>query len=78
MISDFRKIKIIDLVCSIFYRKFHSHLLKFDGEGGWGIDEMNANTRLTLHEEKERLAAQLADVPKTQARLEELRTILGE
>ena len=59
-------------------RKFHSHLLKFDGEGGWGIDEMNANTRLTLHEEKERLAAQLADVPKTQARLEELRTILGE
>jgi len=39
---------------------------------------MNANTRLTLHEEKERLTAQLADVPKTQARLKELRSILGE
>lgn len=62
----------------LFYRKFHSHLLRFDGQGGWDIEEMNVTTRLTLQEEKVCLEAQLADVPKAQERLKEICYILGE
>ncbi|WFD26436.1 ATP-binding cassette long-chain fatty acid transporter pxa2 [Malassezia nana] len=55
--------------------KYHSHVLQYDGQGGYVFTELDADRRLQLQEEKQQLEQKLLLLPKWQERLEQLRAI---
>ena len=42
--------------------KFHSHLLQFDGQGGWTFNSFSSEVFTNLDEEKNQLEQQLSQV----------------
>eukprot|EP00127_Corallochytrium_limacisporum_P001361 Clim_evm17s53 gene=Clim_evmTU17s53 len=58
--------------------KFHSHILQFDGAGGYRFGLLDADSRLSLEDEKKHLESKLKDVPQLAERLRALCTDLGE
>jgi ATP-binding cassette, subfamily D (ALD), peroxisomal long-chain fatty acid import protein len=52
--------------------KYHSHILQFDGQGGYIFTKLDAELRLKLEDEKEELEVKLRQVPELERRLAEL------
>jgi ATP-binding cassette, subfamily D (ALD), peroxisomal long-chain fatty acid import protein len=52
--------------------KYHSHILQFDGQGGYIFTKLDADRRLKLEDEKEELEVKLRQVPELERRLAEL------
>lgn len=61
--------------------KFHTHLLQYDGEGGYRLSSLSDSTlgeRLSLADEKRQIEQKLNGVSQMKERLAELCQILGE
>ncbi|KIH60346.1 ABC transporter, ATP-binding protein [Ancylostoma duodenale] len=64
-----------------YHKKFHTHLLQYDGEGGYKLSCLSDTTigeRLSLSEEKRQIEGKLGEVSHMKERLAELCQILGE
>ncbi|KAG0144475.1 hypothetical protein CROQUDRAFT_659907 [Cronartium quercuum f. sp. fusiforme G11] len=55
--------------------KYHRLILQYDGQGGYCFTELDAEKRLALQEEKQALEQKLLEIPRLQARLEELEEV---
>merc|ERR1719369_1094090 len=58
--------------------KYHTHLLQFDGEGGWTFNSFSSEVYSGLGEERDRLEEKLAEVPRIEERLREIQAMIGQ
>ncbi|KAI8640593.1 ABC transporter transmembrane region 2-domain-containing protein [Parasitella parasitica] len=58
--------------------KYHNFILQYDGQGGYVFTKLDAQKRLALQEEKNAIEAKLLEVPKLQARIQELSELKKE
>lgn len=60
--------------------KFHTHLLQYDGEGGYSMSLLppSIKHRISLADEKRQIEERLSDVPLMKKRLKELCETLGD
>ncbi|EIE76971.1 hypothetical protein RO3G_01675 [Rhizopus delemar RA 99-880] len=52
--------------------KYHNFILQYDGQGGYVFTKLDAEKRLALQEEKNLIEQKLQEIPKLQARIQEL------
>jgi ATP-binding cassette, subfamily D (ALD), peroxisomal long-chain fatty acid import protein len=52
--------------------KYHTHILQFDGQGGFVFAKLDAERRLRLEDERDELEAKLRQVPDIERRIREL------
>lgn len=52
--------------------KYHSHILQFDGQGGYVFTRLDAERRMRLEDEREDLEVLLRQVPELERRVAEL------
>ncbi|CAH7673551.1 ABC transporter transmembrane region 2-domain-containing protein [Phakopsora pachyrhizi] len=55
--------------------KYHKYILQYDGQGGYCFTKLDVDKRLALQEEKQALEQKLLEIPKLEARIEELEQI---
>ncbi|ORZ20358.1 ABC transporter transmembrane region 2-domain-containing protein [Absidia repens] len=55
--------------------KYHNYILQYDGQGGYIFTKLDAEKRLKLQEEKTSIETKLLEIPKLEARLQELKEI---
>ncbi|CAO3615135.1 unnamed protein product [Cunninghamella echinulata] len=55
--------------------QYHNYILQYDGQGGYVFTKLDAQKRLELQEEKNTIEAKLLEIPKLEARLQELKEI---
>ncbi|CAO3592458.1 unnamed protein product [Absidia cylindrospora] len=53
--------------------KYHNYILQYDGQGGYIFTKLDAEKRLKLQEEKTSIETKLLEIPKLEARLQELK-----
>ncbi|CAO3622499.1 unnamed protein product [Cunninghamella blakesleeana] len=53
--------------------QYHNYILQYDGQGGYVFTKLDAQKRLALQEEKNTIEAKLLEIPKLEARLQELK-----
>ncbi|KAF9995432.1 hypothetical protein BGZ80_006717 [Entomortierella chlamydospora] len=58
--------------------QYHNYILQYDGQGGYVFTKLDAERRLALQEERQVLEHKLAEIPKIEQRLEDLRNLIQE
>ncbi|RUS17282.1 ABC transporter transmembrane region 2-domain-containing protein [Endogone sp. FLAS-F59071] len=58
--------------------KYHNYILQYDGQGGYVFTKLDAEKRLALQEEKTSIEQKLQEMPKLEARLNELKAFKNQ
>lgn len=61
-----------------YFSSYFQYILQYDGQGGYVFTKLDAERRLALQEERQVLEHKLAEIPKIEQRLEDLRNLIKE